>query len=78
MGRNDNSCQLQQVREQCLQVRTDDLELVCTFDIFDRDAVIVGMGNCLTSFFAGFVIFGIIGYMAHELGVKVEDVAAQG
>merc|ERR1719270_1852620 len=43
-----------------------------------RDAVIVGMGNCLTSFFAGFVIFGIIGYMAHELGVKVEDVAAQG
>jgi len=43
-----------------------------------RDAVIVGLGNCLTSFFAGFVIFGIIGYMAHELGVKVEDVAAQG
>jgi len=43
-----------------------------------RDAVIVGLGNCCTSFFAGFVIFGIIGYMAHELGVKVEDVAAQG
>jgi len=43
-----------------------------------RDALLVGMGNCITSFFAGFVIFGIIGYMAHELGVKVEDVAAQG
>jgi len=43
-----------------------------------RDAVIVGLGNCCTSFFAGFVIFGIIGYMANELGVKVEDVAAQG
>ena len=43
-----------------------------------RDAVLVGMGNCCTSFFAGFVIFGIIGYMAHELGVEVEEVAAQG
>ena len=43
-----------------------------------RDAVMVGCGNCLTSFFAGFVIFGIIGFMAHELGVPVEEVAAQG
>jgi solute carrier family 6 amino acid transporter-like protein 5/7/9/14 len=43
-----------------------------------RDALLVGMGNCTTSFFAGFVIFGIIGYMAHELGVPVEQVAAQG
>jgi solute carrier family 6 amino acid transporter-like protein 5/7/9/14 len=43
-----------------------------------RDALLVGMGNCITSFFAGFIIFGIIGYMAHELGVPVEEVAAQG
>merc|ERR1711936_866519 len=43
-----------------------------------RDALLVGMGNCITSFFAGFVIFGIIGYMAHELGVPVGEVAAQG
>ena len=46
--------------------------------IIVRDAVMVAVGNCCTSFFAGFVIFGIIGFMAHELGVKVEDVAAQG
>lgn len=38
----------------------------------------VSIGNCLTSFFAGFVIFGIIGFMAHELGVPVEKVAVQG
>merc|ERR1712012_1283900 len=43
-----------------------------------RDAIMEGMGNCITSFFAGFVIFGIIGFMAHELGVPVEEVAAQG
>ena len=43
-----------------------------------RDCVMVAIGNCITSVFAGFVIFGIIGFMAHELGVKVEDVAAQG
>ena len=43
-----------------------------------RDCVMVAIGNCVTSVFAGFVIFGIIGFMAHELGVKVEDVAAQG
>ena len=43
-----------------------------------RDAVMVAMGNCVTSVFAGFVIFGIIGFMAHELGVEVADVAAQG
>ena len=43
-----------------------------------RDCLMVGLGNSCTSFFAGFVIFGIMGFMAHELGVPVEEVAAQG
>ena len=50
---------------------------VSDYNLF-RDALLVGVGNCLTSFFAGFVIFGIIGFMAHELGVKVEEVADEG
>ena len=45
---------------------------------FFRDAIIVSIANCATSFFAGFVIFGIIGFMAFEMGVGIEDVAKQG
>ena len=43
-----------------------------------RDTLIVAIGNCLTSFFAGFVIFSILGFMATELGVEVKDVAKSG
>lgn len=43
-----------------------------------RDTLIVCVGNCLTSFIAGFAIFSVLGFMATELGVKVEDVATGG
>ena len=43
-----------------------------------RDAIIVAVGNCMTSVFAGFVIFGIIGFMAHELQAPINEVVTQG
>ncbi|GAU93469.1 hypothetical protein RvY_05404 [Ramazzottius varieornatus] len=34
--------------------------------------------DSLTSFFAGFVVFSVLGFMAGEMGVEVKDVAEQG
>lgn len=43
-----------------------------------KDSLIVSVSNILTSIFAGFVIFSVIGYLAHELKVDVEHVVDQG
>ena len=43
-----------------------------------RDSLIVGVVNCGTSIFAGFVIFSILGFIAHEKGVSVDKVATDG
>lgn len=45
---------------------------------FARDSLIVAVSNILTSFFAGLVIFSIIGFLAHELNVNVDKVVDQG
>ena len=43
-----------------------------------RDTMIVCFGNCLTSVFAGFAIFSILGFLAKELGVEVKEVVQGG
>ncbi|KAL5006089.1 hypothetical protein ScPMuIL_017247 [Solemya velum] len=43
-----------------------------------RDALIVPAIDCFTSFFSGFVIFSVLGFMAHAKGLEVKDVAAGG
>lgn len=43
-----------------------------------RDALLTSTINCVTSFISGFAIFSILGYIAHEHKVKIEDVATEG
>eukprot|EP00057_Strongylocentrotus_purpuratus_P031291 XP_784181.2 PREDICTED: sodium- and chloride-dependent GABA transporter 1 [Strongylocentrotus purpuratus] len=42
------------------------------------DTIVVGVVNAGTSLFAGFVIFAILGFMAHEQGVPVSEVVDEG
>ncbi|XP_046331790.1 sodium- and chloride-dependent GABA transporter 2-like [Haliotis rufescens] len=43
-----------------------------------RDAVLFALTNSGTSFFAGFIVFTILGYMAKTQGRSIEDVAESG
>uniref|UniRef100_A0A1I8IG25 Transporter n=1 Tax=Macrostomum lignano TaxID=282301 RepID=A0A1I8IG25_9PLAT len=43
-----------------------------------RDAIVVPIVNCLTSIFGGFVIFAVVGFMAHKTGKEVSDVVDKG
>lgn len=42
------------------------------------DAIFVCVTNCLTSVFAGFAIFSILGHMAFKAGKKVSEVVDSG
>lgn len=49
------------------------MDFVCS-----RDALLTSTVNCVTSFFSGFAIFSVLGYMAYKHGVSIEDVATEG
>lgn len=43
-----------------------------------KDALLTSVINSATSFIAGFVIFSVLGYMAHSAGIPIKDVATEG
>ncbi|XP_071491708.1 sodium- and chloride-dependent glycine transporter 1-like [Diadema antillarum] len=43
-----------------------------------RDALLVTVINCGTSIFAGFVIFSVLGFMAHDSQQDIQDVVDEG
>lgn len=43
-----------------------------------RDAWLIALCNSFTSIFAGFIVFGTLGMLAHNLGLEVKDVVSQG
>lgn len=79
--------ELQQVSQQCLQVRLNfflrtynKTRRLCVpyMNVFRRDALLTSLINSATSFVAGFVIFSVLGYMAHASGKSIQDVATEG
>lgn len=50
--------------------------LFCSIGL--RDTFVLAMINSGTSFFAGFVVFSILGFMAAEQGVDISKVAESG
>ncbi|CAG0879290.1 unnamed protein product [Cyprideis torosa] len=43
-----------------------------------RDAILTSTVNCLTSILAGFVIFSVLGFMAHIRNKSIKDVGTEG
>ncbi|CAC5406551.1 unnamed protein product [Mytilus coruscus] len=65
-------------RLECLNFTYEENATVAASDEYFRDALMIPLINCLTSFYAGFVTFSILGFMAHKKNTTVDKVAAGG
>jgi len=45
---------------------------------FLRDCTLLAFCNSGTSLYAGFVIFSVLGFMAHDQGIHISEVAEKG
>ena len=43
-----------------------------------RDAILVSFSNCVTSFFAGLVVFSYMGYLSHITGQNIDNIVQAG
>jgi SNF family Na+-dependent transporter len=46
--------------------------------MYFSDAILVACINCGTSFFAGFAVFSVLGFMSHQLNTDIATVATSG
>nr|CAD7446670.1 unnamed protein product [Timema bartmani] len=60
------------------ETRTGNTEFPFLVNKFRWDALVTSVINSCTSFIAGFVIFSVLGYMAHASGRHIKDVATEG
>lgn len=54
------------------------MSLICGTFCSYRDALLTSTINCITSFFSGFAIFSVLGYMADKHGISIKEVATDG
>lgn len=50
----------------------------CCISVFCRDSLWLCLLNSGTSVVAGFAVFSVLGFMAHEQGVPIAEVAESG
>ena len=60
------------------KISSKTLHAPLSFVLSTKDCVIVACINSCTSLYGGIAIFSILGFMAKERGIKVEDVAEKG
>jgi len=65
-----------------LSVSTGSMSTLASYNKFNenilQDGMLISIFNCLTSFYAGFAVFSVLGFMAHAMETTVDKVAVKG